>query len=287
MLNALVLAAAIDVAQICAKVERVKVPAVAQEDYDICAGDGYCLVDIAETFANGNGVPRDYDVATFLLCRAADGIAPAESEGMIEHIEAMRSGETDEPFVLCEHITSGIGQSRCASISYSERMPELEARRDAMRAASATPRLFGALDQAAQTYRDAEVERVGELSRGGTAHAALVTEAEMDEMQHYVDALTAWTTRRAAAATAAELATADKALNTNYRAEIAAWAEFSDEPGRYEGLCRDAQRAWIKYRDAFAAFYVAKWKGSASDEVLRREIVTELTRTRARELGDE
>jgi uncharacterized protein YecT (DUF1311 family) len=51
-------------------------------------------------------------------------------------------------------------------------------------------------------------------------------------------------------------------------------------------LLRDAQRAWIRYRDAFAAFYVDRWRGAAKAEALRREIVAQLSRERAAELRE-
>ena len=51
-------------------------------------------------------------------------------------------------------------------------------------------------------------------------------------------------------------------------------------------LLRDAQRAWIAYRDAFAELYVTRWRGAAKPDVLRSEIVAQLSRDRAAELRE-
>ena len=42
-----------------------------------CLATGNCDRDLAVIFANGWGVKRDYDAATFFLCRSGD-LAPAE-----------------------------------------------------------------------------------------------------------------------------------------------------------------------------------------------------------------
>jgi uncharacterized protein YecT (DUF1311 family) len=78
--------------------------------------------------------------------------------------------------------------------------------------------------------------------------------------------------KRAPAVTDAEAKRADDALNIAYK-----------KLDKTEAL-RDAQRAWIAYRDALAAHYVERWQGAATPDALRREIVTQLTRERTKVL---
>ena len=79
----------------------------------------------------------------------------------------------------------------------------------------------------------------------------------------------------------AQFAAADRALNSAYRERIR--DEFFDEPGAVtrEGI-RNAQRAWIQYRDAFVAFAAIKFPGTSRDS-----LAAWLTRQRTEMLGRE
>jgi uncharacterized protein YecT (DUF1311 family) len=85
---------------------------------------------------------------------------------------------------------------------------------------------------------------------------------------------------RAPAASAGEAKAADAELNAAYQSLM----KNTDEQ-EWRTRLRKAQRAWIAYRDAFAAFYADRWSGTASAGALRREIVTELTRERTTRLA--
>lgn len=70
-------------------------------------------------YANGHGVPRDYDLAIRFACELADiGAAEAETEGRIGRIEALRDGKlsTAKPFDICDDETSGALGSYCTDI---------------------------------------------------------------------------------------------------------------------------------------------------------------------------
>lgn len=280
MFLALLLAATLDSDVVCKKYEHFTLPAEAQKAYDECK----CDLDLAEEFANGDEVGRDYDVAEYFLCRAS--IAPAEFDGMWEHLQRMRNDETDEPLRFCDHVTSGYGQGRCASETYADVMPRYEETVNALRETTNVKKQFTALEDAAKAYIERETERIGEQSLGGTAHAALTIEAEIAATKSYVESLSLYTNERAPAATAADLKTADDLLNKNFVAERATYIEEEYSHSDWKALYRDTQRAWIRYRDAFAEYYVARWKRTAADDVLRREILTVLTRQRAKDFAE-
>ena len=245
---ALLLAAAID----CAKF-GYKPPAVPADASNR---------ELAEKYANADGVKRDFDAAAYFLCKAEEEMAPAEFTGMTEHLQRMRAGKEKEPLDFCEYVTSGYGMSYCAHKQYDKVMPELDRRLVPFPEAVRKPGL---------AYVRAESERIGELSRGGTAYAAMALGAEMDAKEQFVATLERFSKERAPAVSAADAKRADAELNRVYRS-----LERDD-------FLRDAQRAWITYRDAFAAFYVERWRGAAAPEVLQREIVTQLTKERTAE----
>jgi uncharacterized protein YecT (DUF1311 family) len=89
---------------------------------------------------------------------------------------------------------------------------------------------------------------------------------------------------RAPRATAGELADADHLLNDVYQQVlkgIEACPTCSEDGGRQgrEAL-RQAQRAWIAYRDAWAGYYAARWSGAAPAATLEREVRAALTKER-------
>ena len=283
---ALVLAAAIDLEEACAKYREnyVLPPAAVAAAKECGAG---CERELAEQFANGEGVERDYDAAAYFLCHAGDHMAPAELEGMFEHLQRMRSGEETADLEFCDHVTSGYGMSMCASIRYDELMPNLEARLEALRGRVRAAGRFDSARALGTAYAEAEANRIGEQSRGGTGYAAFSLEAQIAEKQRVVESFETWTRQRAPSASAGEAKAADAELNKSYRKaqqEVDELKDIVEWTADLRTHLRDAQRRWIAYRDAFAVWYAEEWRGKASREVLRREIVTRLTRERAAQL---
>lgn len=258
---------------------------VATRRYCLVTSD--CDLDLAMIFANGWGVARDYDAAAFFLCRTTD-IAPAERDGMLAHIEEMRSAATPEDLLYCDHLTSGMGGRRCAAIEDNARSDVRHERvttlKEAIPGDAAAPldRLVAALSAFAD--EEAAVRLID--SRHGTAFLAF----RIDEASGISDDLLAEVERlsrtRATACAPADVKDADATLNVSYRRAMTTrwrWVDLWDADLARSWL-RDAQRAWITYRDAWTAFYQARWTGQAAPEVLAREIVCELTSSRSADL---
>jgi TPR repeat protein len=82
-----------------------------------CLVKGDCNRELAVIFANGLGVRRDYDAATWFLCRADKGMAQAELWGMLGHLEEMRKGSDTKDLAFCDYVTSGRGYLFCEQLA--------------------------------------------------------------------------------------------------------------------------------------------------------------------------
>lgn len=265
-----------------------------EREYDetrrYCLVTGKCDIDLAMIFANGWGVPRDYEAATWFLCRLDASTALAEKEGMLAHVERMRTAEEPEDLRYCDHATSTMGLLYCPQPSTGEESPEdrIAKVREALspEASRKLDELVTALDAFASA--DAGVWAFGSL--GNVRYALREVEETSRIREEQVSNVERLSGSRAAGCTPEALKTSDAALNESYRAARAVPPESphrdsSEHKAEWAETLRDAQRAWIKYRDAWAAFYLARWKGKADAEALKREIVNELTTGRSVQLA--
>ncbi|WP_229487966.1 lysozyme inhibitor LprI family protein [Pseudoduganella lutea] len=210
--------------------------------------------------ANGHGVPRDVDRAIGHACRV-DG-AKAELEGRIAHLQQIKAGKDNEPFDLCDDITSGMMMGFCAGIEEDGDSAERHAALARLGASftAAQQARFAALRKAT----DAFAENVGRLETdlSGTARAAMVIGAESAVQDALLADLRAAESGKLPSATEAAFATADKALNDVYRKVMALPADAEGRIG-YSTVTkpdiRMTQRSWIAYRDAWTAFAQARY----------------------------
>ena len=235
---------------------------------------------LMQLYANGlGGVRRDLDTATAYAC-ALDG-APAETEGRIEHLQAMRRERAPKRFDYCDDITSGLAGGFC-----SARDAEIAAPGRDGRLRAATARLPGGRAQwpAARKAFDAFVDAhgSGEVDQSGTARASFVIEEEDKTRGRFVSDLEALAAGRWTRFTAADARAADVALNAAYRKTLAHIAGHPDEVGTIKvDEVRQAQRAWLAYRDRFVAYARA-----ARPELAAEAVITRLTRLRTAQLAE-
>lgn len=215
-------------------------------------------------YANGRGARRDLDVALHLAC-GIDG-APMESHGRVTHLAELRAqGWTGSDFHYCDDITSGLAMGYCAD----HEAALAGARRDSALAAltagwsAAEARAFERLRRAHAAF--VEAHGAGEVDLSGTARAAMTIEAEEALRDEFLALLQDLAAGRAPRAGAGAYAEADRRLNSAYRAALAA-AVPAESPGAVtrEGI-RDAQRAWLRYRDAMLAFAAVKFPAARRD----------------------
>jgi uncharacterized protein YecT (DUF1311 family) len=237
-------------------------------------------------FANGWGVRRDYDAAISFLCRAGDEMAPFEQWSMLDHVERMRLGETTGELQFCDHVTSGRGGLFCEQVAQARQSEAENVKIEAVKkslGAEAQAKLAPLLE-AVDKFGDAEGARTAEDSRGGTAYPSLVVLGTRRVDAAFVKTLETRVKSRAPKASAESYAAADRRLNVTYQKllkEAVACPTCSEDGGKAaRDVLREAQRLWIAYRDAWAAFYLVRWSGAAPSATLEREIKASLTRER-------
>lgn len=209
-------------------------------------------------YANGRGAGRDLDVATRLAC-GIDG-APMESHGRVTHLAELKAkGWAGDDFHYCDDITSGLAIGHCAShfaaIAGAKREAELAALTGGWTAAE--KQAFARLREAHEAY--VEAHGSGEVDRSGTARGAMAVAAEEAERDEFAALLTSLAGGHRPPGGAAARKAADSKLNAVYRRVIRGTVPV-ESPGAVtrEGI-RDAQRAWLRYRDSFLAFAAVKF----------------------------
>ncbi len=236
------------------------------------------LVELAEKYANGKGVKQDLGAAIHFICNAEE-LAPMERWGMLDHLQQMRRGDTAKPLDLCDHISGGHGAGVCAE--RNRKASEIDVRTRFERLRKDAPKSIDALRARADAFVEADAISRSDINRGGTIHGSVLIYAGIDGNETFMSALERYSRERAPATTDVDAKRADADLNAAYRKRLAALEELDAEH------FRDAQRAWIAYRDAFADYYTDRWRAAAPPETLRREVVTQLTRERTKQLAEE
>ncbi len=255
------------------------------KDYKVEVPEGFDelneAAELAEMYANGDeDTEQDFSAAIHFIC-GKNVMAPAEQWGMLEHVLKMERGLTDDPLDFCDHATSRDGGIKCAGRRDDEETPDFEARYAAI---AKTPALE-ALKETADAFIDKDAFWEGEQYRGGTMYAYAETHARLDRQKQFITMLEKFTAERAPAASDADVTGADAELNASYKKRIDSIEPCDPEimnckpPLEPENL-RNAQRAWIAYRDAWIRYYLDHWKGKASPEELRREISVALMHAR-------
>jgi hypothetical protein len=225
-------------------------------------------------YANGLGAKRDLDVAIHLAC-GIEG-APMESHGRVTHLAELKAkGWKGQDFNYCDDVTSGLAMGYCAS--HEARMAG--ARREAALAAMAsgwTPAAKPAFERLRAAHAAyVEAHGSGEVDLSGTARAAMTINAEEALRDELVDVLERLRSGRALPTPASRFAAEDAQLNAAYRKRLEE-AGGETYPGAVtkEGV-RAAERAWLRYRDAFLAFAAIQFP-----RVPRDELAAWLTRRR-------
>jgi len=226
-------------------------------------------------YANGVGARRDVDVAIHLACGIA-GLAPGEYDRRVTRLAALRDGGRRGPaFDYCDDIAGGLAGGLCAGHRAALARPQREA---AMRAMIArwTPEERAAFEPLRRAFEEfVAASAAGDLARSGSASVSLQSRLEQGLRDQFAEMLQRLSAGRAPRLTAGEFRTEDLQLNQAYRARIADEGEY-DAPGITVESIQNAQRAWLRYRDAFLAFAAVKYPG-----VARVSLAAWITRNRS------
>lgn len=234
---------------------------------------------LMQIYANGLGVPKNLDVALQFAC-LVDG-APAEIEGRVSHLQALKAKPDGKPFDYCDDITSGLAGGFCEGREAERAKGARSARLAALgdQVAPAARPLYATLRKASDTFIAAHGD--GEVDMSGTARAQLEIAEEEASRDRFVTHLQLLLAGRWPLATAAQAASDDAALNSAY-AKALAYLPSKDNLTTVKAPdVKTAQRAWVAYRDAFVRFARA-----AAPQVSAESIVAVLTKERTGQLGE-
>ena len=215
-------------------------------------------------YANGFGVPRNTDIATYYACDMRFA-AQAETRARVTYLSSAPS--PTRVFDQCDHVTSGMMGGVCADIRQSQDRRVREAHLD--RAAQSLPAsakaTFKRLRTAADAYANAAWKEVDGHGTGAAGFAIEHQEQLREQfMQSVLDLLGNQLGNKVGNQPGAmpdrDTARLDAALNAVYQRLMSTPSSQADAPdrlgestiGRTE--LRNIERLWIAYRDAFLAF---------------------------------
>ncbi|WP_426191919.1 lysozyme inhibitor LprI family protein [Massilia sp. DWR3-1-1] len=218
-----------------------------------CAAASNDSAVLSMLYANGLGVARNTDVATFYAC--STGAAHAEMAARVAHLATLAPAAR---FDLCDDITSGRMGGECAAIAAS-RAERIETAYFArLRATLSGPqaRAFDRLVKA--NARFAQAHGSGETARGGSGYVGFMIGAQARESEWLREHLLAFEKGKFQLPPPSQFASDDAELNRRYRARIAPGAA-PDEYAIAPAALRAAQRAWLAYRDAWVDFAALRY----------------------------
>lgn len=209
-------------------------------------------------YANGEGARRDLDLAIRMAC-TIEGAEPAEYDRRVTHLAALRDQQAQSrDFSYCDDIDPGLGTGLCASHLAALARPQRERAQRAL-IAGWTPEQRAAYEPLRRAFEEfVAASGSGDLASGGSSHASLRNRLEQGLRDQFADMLQRLDRGRAPRFTGGQLRTEDLQLNQAYQARLADERQF-DAPGISPDSIQNAQRAWLRYRDAFLAFAAVKY----------------------------
>lgn len=210
--------------------------------------------------ANGQGVPRDLDLATHYACRA--GGAAAELSERVMHLQALKAHPENSHYDQCDDITSGYMMGMCAAATENQAAHSRDAWLATLRRQLPAQQV-GPFDQLVKATRALSAARGKETDLSGSARAAFVVEAEAGELDWLHEHLAAFEQGKLALPRS-RFARADAQLNHVYQTLMKKPGGFNSGTTT-QAQVRAAQRAWIIYRDAWVRFAALRYPALPAD----------------------
>lgn len=235
----------------CAWEERLAIQAGLEPRYTVDSVLGGSAM-LTVLYANGQGVERDKALALRFACEA--GGAPAEIALRLRDLDSLKPTDPSH-FGFCDDITSGFMEGFCAAygteLADQERSESLKA--IARRMTPDQRAAFERMLQAEGSY--ARAHAAGEIDLSGTARGMYQIDAEETLRDDLLAALRQFDAGTYPSGSAEDYRWADTRLNSAYGQALHDAQEHETEYGAVqpEGI-REAERAWLKYRDAWVVF---------------------------------
>jgi len=205
-------------------------------------------------YANGKGVPRNYELAIRFACENS-WAAEAEMAYRIGHIEHLRdAGAQNVVFDLCDDITSGLGDGTCTSIQTRTADAVRSRKIDEIldRFPASVKSAFPSLQAAELGFEKARTQ--GEVDLSGTSRAAFQLSEETKLRDQFLINLQRFGRADIPGASEADLFILDQKLNEMYQriqhSPTSRWEFGTIKP---DGI-RDTERKWISLVDAWIGF---------------------------------
>ena len=238
----------------CACLERLATQAGLEPRFSTASVFGGSAM-LTVLYANGEGVPRDLSLALRFACEA--GGAPGEIGGRLHSLEGLRGTTRVQAkvFDFCDDITSGFMEGFCAA-----RASEVRDQDRAHSVKNITSQFtvgqraaFDAFRKLEEAYALAHAR--GEIDLSGTARAMYQIDSEDTLRDDFLATLRSFEVGKFPSGSVVLYHDADSRLNSAYRKAITdAEAHKSDYGAVQPEGIRSAERAWLKYRDAWVAF---------------------------------
>jgi hypothetical protein len=231
-------------------------------------------------YANGQGVPRNYDLAIRFACEN-EWAADAENEYRIGHLERLRDSQSQSgTFDLCDDITSGLSDGACTNIrtkrADAARAPQIAAmlQRLPISAKSAFP----SLEDSEHGFETARIQNEVDLS--GTSRAAFQLTEKAKLRDQFLINLQRFGKGDITAASSADLAALDRQLNETYQriqaSPASKWEYGTIKP---EGI-HETERKWVSLADAWIAFARVAYP-KLSETAVRVQLILRLHQLRS------
>jgi uncharacterized protein YecT (DUF1311 family) len=211
-------------------------------------------------FANGWGVPVNRKRATAFTCRSGE-LSHAEWEDTVGFLASPENAA--KPYLFCDHTTSGAHGGQCAAFD-EDKVQVARDRKLAQLEAGFTPAqnaAFASLQKTSEAYIDSHARDEQDMS--GTLRGAFYVEESSSLHEVFLKALEDF--EHGKLPSKDDLAEADKTLNATYREILTATDWSSTGTVAPEGL-RKTERLWLRYRDAWAAFGIARYPSTRADD---------------------
>jgi hypothetical protein len=225
---------------------------------------------LAMLYGNGEGVAPNLPLARQFICEYSGGIAGEEP---VQHLEdfnkiVIAGGHFD----VCDDGGDGFGREAsyvCLGLQQDKRAQDI-GRLEVAVAAASTPKMkasFLALRSAWRAFHDAYGIMDGDICDGGTGCGPITEGDDLTMTASWVSALKDIQEGKAPALgiNRPTFTQVERNLNTKYQERL---NEFKDceTQNCFATQVRDADRAWLKYREAWVRFGALRWPAIPADQ---------------------
>ena len=233
--------------------------------------DGADALTLAMIYANGEGVTRNLPLARQFVCQDGDGVATPSVDEMLDtfdnavknngRFDACAAGDFGRNFIY-----------QCLGLQDNQASAEISNREKAILGSlSPTQKApFAALEAAQHKFQEAYLKLQGEACEGGSGCGPIMEDYELAVARSWLAALKAIQAGSlpCSGVSASEFVKLDAEINQRYKNML------KDDAGQTAELSgasiassdRDADRAWLAYRDAWVRFGQLRWPSVPADQ---------------------